>query len=57
MLFFGLLVKEPNLINISLAVGDTIVVCDFWEGSLGACLWECLAMGVGAQSGYQGNSL
>ena len=53
---FGLPVKEPNLINITLVLWDTIVVYDFWEGSLGACLWEWLAMGVGAQSGYQGNS-
>ena len=38
MLFFGLSVKEPNSIYITLVVWDTIVVCDFWEGSLGACL-------------------
>ena len=48
---FGLSVKEPNSINITLGVWDTIVVYDFWEGSLGACLWEWLAMGAGAQSG------
>ena len=57
MLFFGWPIKEPKSINIIVVVWDTIVVCDFWEGSLGACLWEWLAMGVGAQSGYEGNSL
>ena len=35
---FGFPIKEPNLINITLVVWDTIVVCDFWESSLGACL-------------------
>ena len=53
----GLPIKKPNSINITLLVWDTIMVCDFWEGSLGAYLWEWLAMGVRAQSGYQGNSL
>ena len=57
MLFFVLPVKEPNLINITLVVWDIIVVFDFWEGSLGACLWEWLAMGVGARSACQGNLL
>ena len=52
---FVLLVKELNLINITFVVWDTIVVCDFWEGSLGACLWEWLEMGFRAQSGYQGS--
>ena len=54
---FGLPTKELNLINITFVVWDTIMVCEFWEGSLGACLWEWLAIGVGAQSGCQGNSL
>ena len=49
--FFGFPVKEQALINITFVVWDTIVVCDFWEDSLGACLWEWLAMGPGAQSG------
>ena len=48
---FWLSIKELNLINITLMVWDTIVVCDFWEGSIDACLWEWLAMGAGAQSG------
>ena len=52
-----LLVKEPNLINITFVVWDIVMVFDFWEGSLGAYLWEWLAMGVGAQSGFQSNSL
>ena len=57
MLFFGLPVKEPNSINITLMVWETIVVFDFCDGRIGAFLWEWLAMGVRAQSGCQGNSL
>ena len=56
-IIFGLPVKELNSINITVVVWDTIVVCGFWEGCLGACLWEWLAMGAGAQSGCQDNSL
>ena len=54
---FGLSIKEPNSINITFVVWDTIVVCEFQEGSLSACLWEWLAMGAKAQGGCQGNSL
>jgi hypothetical protein len=32
---FELTIKEPDLINITFVVWDTILVCEFFEGSLG----------------------